>query len=541
MTKAGCPYCFHPSFDGLKNFPPNQSRRQPQVRIDQVRDRIHQLDATVAELSRQRAALLQELNTVQPPTSIIPAEILSLIFQFACPLPNVGFIAFSGRRTAGQDMQKAIKNSSHWYHTYIILGQVSTYWRQILLSTPQLWTSIHLNIDDKTARSEAMFLGRFLNRSARLSLTLSLAYYYKGAVPTSTWVHGTVDTQLLENLLRTETLYLKDPPSTWFSHFPFLTELTYIYLDHIAAREGVLELSLTHSPNLHKLAVIDVTIPIILPSPCLVTSLNIRGVPFDNLFHLLTQCPNLAELFIGNSLSPMVDFTPLPTERIIFEGLKELHLELGRWGGLLHDAFLDNIRLPSLKTLYLSGFIRTEALLSVGDFLANLPLGLSLLDISEVEMSDPNLEIFALAISRLRDNTHIEYLGFRECGPSFIYDVLGTLVPHSDRELRFSHLRHIALDCVFFETGDELQNDDREISLLLQRIIESRVNGSSELFTVELQNLSDISDLHLDQQALAEFRGRENYIKDVSDFPLIQQVLAGLRGRGYNIEIVLDS
>ncbi|KAF9442252.1 hypothetical protein P691DRAFT_637135, partial [Macrolepiota fuliginosa MF-IS2] len=60
---------------------------------------------------------------------------------------------------------------------YLVLGQVSTYWRQILLSTPQLWTTIHLNISWEGAESEATFLGRFLDRSGNLPLTLSFQYH----------------------------------------------------------------------------------------------------------------------------------------------------------------------------------------------------------------------------------------------------------------------------------------------------------------------------------------------------------------------------
>ncbi|KAF9447754.1 hypothetical protein P691DRAFT_670891, partial [Macrolepiota fuliginosa MF-IS2] len=159
----------------------SQSRHRSRVKIDQINDRVRQLDATIAELSRQRAVLLQELNAVQPPTAILPAEILSYIFQFACRSPEF----------------------SHWYYMRSVLHNVSTYWRQILVSTPQLWTGIHLNIGRESTKSEATLLSHFLKRSGNLPLTLSFDYDYDiNADPGDTLVHQTVDAQLLENLHR---------------------------------------------------------------------------------------------------------------------------------------------------------------------------------------------------------------------------------------------------------------------------------------------------------------------------------------------------
>ncbi|KAF9442251.1 hypothetical protein P691DRAFT_630787, partial [Macrolepiota fuliginosa MF-IS2] len=406
--------------------------------------RVRQLDAAAVELSRQRTALLRELNAIQPPIRVLPTETLSFIFQFVCPLPDFSPTTTSSPPLVG--MQSAIRDTSHWYHMYLVLGQVSTYWRQILLSTPQLWTTIHLNISCEEAESEAMFLGRFLDRSGNLPLTLSFQYHEGYTVPASTLVHETVDAQLLENLPRTKKLYVDNPPPAWFSRSsPYLMGLTDYYLGTVD-EDRLSEPSLARCPNIHTLTIFNVYAPIGLPSPCLVTILDVACASLDNIFQLLLQCPNLVQLYVREMNIPLDDSTP-PTKEFVLKQLEELRFELWDGDGPWFDAFIDNIRLPSLRVLCWSNWNTPFSISSVRNFFANLPPKLRTLELHKDIDSDASyLADFMSILNRLHDSTAIEHLAFNDCNPSFVGDVLQILVPGNGEKLRFPQLRKITLD-----------------------------------------------------------------------------------------------
>ncbi|KAF9448252.1 hypothetical protein P691DRAFT_55760 [Macrolepiota fuliginosa MF-IS2] len=507
--KYPSPYSSHPSLKKPENPSSYQSQHRPQAKIEQLHDKIRQLDATVIELSRQRTALVRELNAVQPPISILPTETLSFIFQLACPPPNPG--PYSGH----PGIQKGMTDASHWYHMYSVLGHVSVYWRQTLLSMPQLWTTASFYISSGIVESEATFLCHFLNRSGSLPLTLSFNYDDEVEIDSYTLVHQTIDAQLLENLPRIIGLHLTNPTFAWHLSCPaHLTGLTEYTLTENRSGE---ELSLTHCPNLQSLALNSMDLPITLPPSCLVTVLYISEVPIGIFLDLLTHCPNLVEVQAIAILRQFFDPVQLPEEIITLEHLEVLNMQLPDVDEEWQDAFLNYFRLPSLRTLHWTHVFDYPwgNSTSLGNFFSHLSLNLTSLVLCICRESDWLIPV----IRYIHDSTGIEHLTFEGCEPSFVQGVLGQLVLHGGADLRFPRLRKITFSHPGIAYGQLITQDtDRELSFLLLQMLETRMKDSSEPFTLEFQGTSSFD-----------------------EFPLVQRALVGLQDRGYNLGVLADS
>jgi hypothetical protein len=87
---------------------------------------IDQTDREIDAVKEKCAKLRACLNQFRAPTSFLPPDALSLIFQHACALPPL----------LDEDDP----------HFPIILGSVSKHWRHVAWSTPSLWTAIVINV-----------------------------------------------------------------------------------------------------------------------------------------------------------------------------------------------------------------------------------------------------------------------------------------------------------------------------------------------------------------------------------------------------------
>ncbi|KAF9443312.1 hypothetical protein P691DRAFT_679808, partial [Macrolepiota fuliginosa MF-IS2] len=111
-----------------------------------------------AAASRRRT-----LNDILSATRSVPAEVLSYIFQRACPLWS-----------HISDEQKFYNQSSKFH---LVLRWVSSRWRQVADSTPQLWTTIRLS---RMSLGAQHYLELCLQMSGNLPLYLSLTFWRDG-------------------------------------------------------------------------------------------------------------------------------------------------------------------------------------------------------------------------------------------------------------------------------------------------------------------------------------------------------------------------
>ena len=115
-----------------------------------------------ARLKKKQAELNREINRVHSPfIRMIPAEIISRISEFA----NTDFAILGSLPTS------------------ILLSSVCSDWRRIVIGTPQLWSSIKINLYNFMASSELSYLATFIHqwlaRSGQLALHISLYSGYQ--------------------------------------------------------------------------------------------------------------------------------------------------------------------------------------------------------------------------------------------------------------------------------------------------------------------------------------------------------------------------
>jgi hypothetical protein len=157
LRSSPCPHLLH------TNHPPShleaRSIRQAiaRARNDQERltRKIAQLQAAMDALCKQSNNIdtfLSEHEAILAPARRVLPEILSEIFLWCL----------------GHDLLKSAKSVP------VVLGKVCRYWRSVAISTPNLWSSLDLNIHGKNVQSSSWLLNTALSRSGACPLTIIL-------------------------------------------------------------------------------------------------------------------------------------------------------------------------------------------------------------------------------------------------------------------------------------------------------------------------------------------------------------------------------
>lgn len=526
MPKKRCPYCFHPSLDEL----PAPDRHE----LENINAEIQSLDRSVVELSRKRALLLRKLNDAQPSLSILPGETLSLIFQFACHPPVFGDFPGKGEFEGNPVVTEETLND--WYSIYPVLGDVSVYWRETLMGTPQLWTDAVITISSGNVQDSSSFLLQFLQNSGNLPLALSLHYDQNFAPSAGVLIDSSIDDVLQANFRRIRNLHLTNPPPRWFSSsLPSLCKISHFSLN---GTEELALPSIAFGPTYTPTELTLVKAPNIELS-CLsfVTTLNLMATPLDTFYYILTQCPKLAKLSVRNPRFIFDETAKTPP----VETFTLSHLEIMDWS-IMNDsqldgpwqiALLNRISLPKLRYLgwhhppFLS--FPPAYVDAARTFFARLPIALAELELSGMRggpvFETPFAEIF---LKNLHNQTHIQHLIFTECAHSEIMEVLYGLQSPPETA-RFPMLRSITINRVIWSvwTGGTIdyakarQKAEVALAHLLGDILKCRLSGASESFVFTLN------------VTLGE--------RDSEWINHAQSTFAELKTNGVKLEIYLDS
>ncbi|KAJ3562587.1 hypothetical protein NP233_g9480 [Leucocoprinus birnbaumii] len=102
-----------------------------EVEISQINSAIESIDREIAELRAKRTRLCQRLNSLQSTARNIPPEILTEIFRLSASKSNI-----REPKSFSIDLRQVLK-----------LGSISSQWRRIAWSSPQLWTTCLLSDD----------------------------------------------------------------------------------------------------------------------------------------------------------------------------------------------------------------------------------------------------------------------------------------------------------------------------------------------------------------------------------------------------------
>ncbi|KAJ7161140.1 hypothetical protein C8R46DRAFT_1106595 [Mycena filopes] len=141
------------------------TRQELRVRASSLDSETTSLRARMHKLLAEREAIQEGLDAIVYPVLTLPVEITSQIFCWVPVLPT--------RR-----------RSDSWIplHEYFVLGQICRLWRQIALSTPELWNTVDLRRTGGLHRRSSGLdrqppfrLQTFLSRAASRPLSISLS------------------------------------------------------------------------------------------------------------------------------------------------------------------------------------------------------------------------------------------------------------------------------------------------------------------------------------------------------------------------------
>lgn len=255
-------------------------------------------------------------------TSIsLPDEILAIIFIYACP-SNKFQSRFSHARALDTiDYYRSHEREGLQYCTLpIVLSSVSSQWRRVSWSTPQLWRTLAVRVTNGTAEQVASLLCLYLQNSGNHPVSLELDFRQEPTMrvdrprtPRShTGVFTPYDTDPIKNVLfenkgwNISVLRLIAPPIEWFSLLGRLQQLELLLFgwpEEGANNPSPIDPAFGYLPCLRHLTIKGVW-PDIETQPEAITTLDLESVPIDVCVAFLIRCPYLTEYHARRPLHP---------------------------------------------------------------------------------------------------------------------------------------------------------------------------------------------------------------------------------------------
>ncbi|KAJ7321944.1 hypothetical protein DFH08DRAFT_1085789 [Mycena albidolilacea] len=322
------PHSLHSS--GSQSYSSPQEKRDALARVKTQIAVLKASFAALATLEIEEKALEASLAHVVYPVLALPVEITSRTFRFC--LPAHGRVAPSARSAP------------------LLLAQICQQWRDVALSTSQLWSSLYINGNRiPMSRVENIVRTRFY-RARQTPLSVGLAFDRKLA-PAS----------LLELILshakqiRCLDLHVRAQQFCNIrAHFPILQHLATTHLS-----QDEVWCFLEHAPLVRGLRLLaeqsrDVSIPPFLYG---LTRLEIsRPISLETCLHILRTLPVLCEFKF--SLHWQMHSVPDSLQAPVFPHLSSLTL-----GSEYSSSVLCLLTLPNLRFLKLPGYSTLEDVL----------------------------------------------------------------------------------------------------------------------------------------------------------------------------------
>lgn len=384
-------------------------------------------------------------------------EILALIFQHACPTIDLN------QRYGLSDLPQPSPHSKE-KRPQFILGAVSFHWRQVLFSTPRIWTSIDLFIGPGTLDRASAVLQAFFTYSGQLPLAIAICFPPSWTHNAKFLVDPSSDAVLHQNTHRIRELHLADMSDVWTNFLPSLSNLVNLSVKYTLREKRPLVVknqcshltltSLSHNPQ---------------PSCSELTVLRMDEIPVDICLEVLLKCPNLIEYRNRAPVDAKGWILVLPQEPFVLP-----YLETFEWSVNTDDdtdiSMLQHIRMPVLRKL-----IWVEENLKVTDprdiFFHNLPP--TLIDFhfhnAQINLNHPR-SVFDIVC----DSFNVERLTFDDIGSLFLNHVLERLtLPLNIAENQQARKLNKLKDIIFREVdwSDSQRNEDKILRMLGHRLL----------------------------------------------------------------------
>ncbi|XP_006462171.1 hypothetical protein AGABI2DRAFT_119033 [Agaricus bisporus var. bisporus H97] len=371
----------------------------------------------------------------------LPSEMLSIIFQHACPTHDI-----------------SVENPILMLPFHLVLRLVSTSWYDVIQSTPQLWTSVFFSkLCAENADIKARYLKLCLDNSGSLPLTLSFLYD-KGMREVGWFVSPIVDATLERSVHRIQALRLQRPPRIWLENLtPKMCQLATMHIDNncmmddtnwIPRRDE--SLFLPKSANIWEIYLLC---PRLLhfrleSATASLTHVDLFQCPVHFAIEILIKCPNLIDFHCRCPVVPSEIEIP---RSMLMSPITRNHLSTFSWStnrahyGIAEwdSALFELIRFPTLRRFnWWAGSSRLVLDDTILAFLSRFPKSITVLQLGEVDM------VFTEEIrNRFLPLTGVTQLRLHRCEHFFMEEIFYTLSQGTDRSnILFPALTSLEID-----------------------------------------------------------------------------------------------
>ncbi|KAF5361754.1 hypothetical protein D9756_002689 [Leucocoprinus leucothites] len=310
--------------------------------------------------NRKQPVVLQTRKAIDSPINRLPFEIIVTIFFHAIchPSPFSHYTSWGTRRVQlERDPEDAFFS--------VTLGAVCSSWRNVVLSTPKLWTYFEYPQSVwKRKRDCRYLLALYLQNSRHLPISISLTFI--GNVDDTLLWHPSFDRALISNLKRIHSLSLQNPSPRWVSQIkdiPFIVNLSIDWESGWPHTKERLPLHRCHALvclSLHRASAAPTSDVrrIIYQIPSSLTILDLSFIPIDTCIKAMLRCPNLVEAYIHSHQADDYHTPDYLRENWFAEPVVFSHLKVFLWDWLHNDSdwaevFFEHLQTPSLCMLVL--------------------------------------------------------------------------------------------------------------------------------------------------------------------------------------------
>ncbi|KAJ3556917.1 hypothetical protein NP233_g11869 [Leucocoprinus birnbaumii] len=221
--------------------PPSQEFSSSEAELEHINYHLRQNQKMLAPLRRR-------VNELSSPCYVLPTEMLSRIFSFACanipePVPE----CWDWEINAPYD------------YTPILLSSISSRWRQVALSTTEIWQNLAIpSMERRDPSSIRSLLRHYFNHAGERKLSLNIS-----TPATSTSIRNVINDDVITNTLqnpsyatRIGVMRLSEASPIWTSTMPWLRSIhtLCIHARPASPERQELELDLQSLPELRRLS-----------------------------------------------------------------------------------------------------------------------------------------------------------------------------------------------------------------------------------------------------------------------------------------------
>lgn len=225
---------------------------------------------------------LLQLNPLHSPFSTLLPEILALVFQYACLILDLN-------QSHGLPGLLPVSPPPKGKRAQFILSAVSSHWRQVVFSTPRIWTSVDLTLSPSTVIRVSAVLRTFFTCSGQLPIAIALHFAPSWGRSRDFLIDAPCDVVIRQNTHRVGKLHLSYLSDIWMELIPYLSNLTKLSIRTFDEPR----LLPIRTQSSHLTRELDGPLPQLSCSK--LTVLHISGVDVEICLEILLRCPNLIE------------------------------------------------------------------------------------------------------------------------------------------------------------------------------------------------------------------------------------------------------